>query len=146
MKLRWWSHWLCDWQDQLCGRDLMQTDDVMAVLNEFTQLSKMENSKVALCARQVSRRVMTLWPVMHVSTVLTDRSGLSVRLLVRSNMAYSVEVWSVLCNSVHVLVQVYFCQYVLHSKVCSGRWPDMTLCVCVKWFSCKEEWFFIPRP
>ncbi|XP_053509729.1 acetyl-CoA carboxylase 2 isoform X6 [Ictalurus furcatus] len=38
--------------DQLCGRDPMLTDDVEAVLNEFTQLSKMENSKVALCARQ----------------------------------------------------------------------------------------------
>ncbi|KAI5088493.1 acetyl-CoA carboxylase 2 isoform X3 [Silurus meridionalis] len=38
--------------DQLCGRDPVLTDDVVVVLNEFTQLSKMENSKVALCARQ----------------------------------------------------------------------------------------------
>ncbi|TSO98495.1 Acetyl-CoA carboxylase 2 [Bagarius yarrelli] len=38
--------------DQLCGRDPMLTDDVVGVMNEFTQLSKMENSKVALCARQ----------------------------------------------------------------------------------------------
>ncbi|XP_062873532.1 acetyl-CoA carboxylase 2 isoform X2 [Trichomycterus rosablanca] len=39
--------------DQLCGRDTMLTDDVVGILNEFTQLSKMENSKVALCSRQV---------------------------------------------------------------------------------------------
>ncbi|KAK3538673.1 hypothetical protein QTP86_012135 [Hemibagrus guttatus] len=38
--------------DQLCGRDPTLTDDMVVVLNEFTQLSKMENSKVALCARQ----------------------------------------------------------------------------------------------
>ncbi|XP_053336754.1 acetyl-CoA carboxylase 2 isoform X2 [Clarias gariepinus] len=38
--------------DQLCGRDPVLTDDVVLVLNEFTQLSKMENSKVSLCARQ----------------------------------------------------------------------------------------------
>lgn len=43
----------CDWQDQLCGRDPTLTDDVVVILNEFTQLSKMENSKVSLCARQV---------------------------------------------------------------------------------------------
>lgn len=48
-----YSQVCCDWQDQLCGRDPMLTDDVVVVLNEFTQLSKMENSKVALCARQV---------------------------------------------------------------------------------------------
>lgn len=61
MKLRWWSHWVwvCDWQDQLCGRDPLLSDDVVVVLNEFTQLGKMENSKVALCARQVSRHVVT---------------------------------------------------------------------------------------
>ncbi|XP_058230845.1 acetyl-CoA carboxylase isoform X5 [Hemibagrus wyckioides] len=38
--------------DQLCGRDPTLTDDVVVILNEFTQLSKMENSKVSLCARQ----------------------------------------------------------------------------------------------
>uniref|UniRef100_A0A4W4E308 acetyl-CoA carboxylase n=1 Tax=Electrophorus electricus TaxID=8005 RepID=A0A4W4E308_ELEEL len=38
--------------DQLCGRDPTLPDDVVDILNEFTQLSKMENSKVALCARQ----------------------------------------------------------------------------------------------
>ncbi|XP_049326203.1 acetyl-CoA carboxylase 2 isoform X3 [Astyanax mexicanus] len=38
--------------DQLCGRDPTLPDDVMVILNEFTQLSKMENSKVALCSRQ----------------------------------------------------------------------------------------------
>ncbi|KAF5881624.1 acetyl-CoA carboxylase 2, partial [Clarias magur] len=38
--------------DQLCGRDPVLTDDVLAVLNEFTKLSKIENSKVSLCARQ----------------------------------------------------------------------------------------------
>ncbi|XP_031712065.1 acetyl-CoA carboxylase isoform X1 [Anarrhichthys ocellatus] len=39
--------------DQLCGRDSMLADELMAILNELTQLSKMENSKVALRARQV---------------------------------------------------------------------------------------------
>ncbi|PWA19506.1 hypothetical protein CCH79_00006981 [Gambusia affinis] len=39
--------------DQLCGRDATLADELMAILNEFTQLSKMENSKVALRARQV---------------------------------------------------------------------------------------------
>lgn len=40
-------------QDQLCGRDPTLADELMAILNELTQLSKMENSKVALRARQV---------------------------------------------------------------------------------------------
>ncbi|XP_038560546.1 acetyl-CoA carboxylase isoform X4 [Micropterus salmoides] len=39
--------------DQLCGRDSMLADELMAILNELTQLGKMENSKVALRARQV---------------------------------------------------------------------------------------------
>uniref|UniRef100_A0A4W5QEN6 Acetyl-CoA carboxylase beta n=1 Tax=Hucho hucho TaxID=62062 RepID=A0A4W5QEN6_9TELE len=39
--------------DQLCGRDPTVTDELMAILNELTQLNKMENSKVALRARQV---------------------------------------------------------------------------------------------
>ncbi|XP_073485949.1 acetyl-CoA carboxylase 2 isoform X2 [Aquarana catesbeiana] len=39
--------------DQLCGRDPTLTDDLMTILNELTQLSKIENSKVALRARQV---------------------------------------------------------------------------------------------
>ncbi|XP_028313974.1 acetyl-CoA carboxylase isoform X2 [Gouania willdenowi] len=39
--------------DQLCGRDPMLADELMTILNELTQLSKMENSKVALRARQV---------------------------------------------------------------------------------------------
>uniref|UniRef100_A0A3B5AVX7 acetyl-CoA carboxylase n=1 Tax=Stegastes partitus TaxID=144197 RepID=A0A3B5AVX7_9TELE len=39
--------------DQLCGRDPTLADELMAILNELTQLSKMENSKVALRARQV---------------------------------------------------------------------------------------------
>uniref|UniRef100_A0ACB8FZK6 Uncharacterized protein n=1 Tax=Sphaerodactylus townsendi TaxID=933632 RepID=A0ACB8FZK6_9SAUR len=39
--------------DHLCGRDPTLTDELMAILNELTQLSKMENSKVALRARQV---------------------------------------------------------------------------------------------
>ncbi|XP_068461041.1 acetyl-CoA carboxylase isoform X2 [Clinocottus analis] len=39
--------------DQLCGRDSMLADELMAILNELTQLSKMENSRVALRARQV---------------------------------------------------------------------------------------------
>ncbi|KAF4112774.1 hypothetical protein G5714_005319 [Onychostoma macrolepis] len=38
--------------DQLCGRDPTLTDELMVILNELTQLSKMENSKVALRARQ----------------------------------------------------------------------------------------------
>ncbi|XP_047674506.1 acetyl-CoA carboxylase 2 isoform X2 [Tachysurus fulvidraco] len=38
--------------DQLCSRDPALTDDVVVILNEFTQLSKMENSKVSLCSRQ----------------------------------------------------------------------------------------------
>lgn len=40
-------------QDQLCGRDPTLADELMVILNELTQLSKMENSKVALRARQV---------------------------------------------------------------------------------------------
>ncbi|XP_051749567.1 acetyl-CoA carboxylase 2 isoform X6 [Ctenopharyngodon idella] len=39
--------------DQLCGRDPMLADELMVILNELTELSKMENSKVALRARQV---------------------------------------------------------------------------------------------
>ncbi|XP_026198560.1 acetyl-CoA carboxylase isoform X2 [Anabas testudineus] len=39
--------------DQLCGRDPTLADELMTILNELTQLSKMENSKVALRARQV---------------------------------------------------------------------------------------------
>uniref|UniRef100_A0A8C2Z2T2 acetyl-CoA carboxylase n=1 Tax=Cyclopterus lumpus TaxID=8103 RepID=A0A8C2Z2T2_CYCLU len=39
--------------DHLCGRDSMLADELMAILNELTELSKMENSKVALRARQV---------------------------------------------------------------------------------------------
>lgn len=41
-------------QDQLCGRDPTLADELMVILNELTQLSKMENSKVALRARQVT--------------------------------------------------------------------------------------------
>ncbi|XP_069788811.1 acetyl-CoA carboxylase 2 isoform X3 [Narcine bancroftii] len=39
--------------DQLCSRDPTLTDELMVILNELTQLSKMENSKVALRSRQV---------------------------------------------------------------------------------------------
>ncbi|XP_028850871.1 acetyl-CoA carboxylase 2 isoform X3 [Denticeps clupeoides] len=39
--------------DQLCGRDPTLADELMVILNELTQLSKIENSKVALRARQV---------------------------------------------------------------------------------------------
>ncbi|XP_061527646.1 acetyl-CoA carboxylase isoform X4 [Phycodurus eques] len=39
--------------DQLCGRDPTLADELMVILSELTQLSKMENSKVALRARQV---------------------------------------------------------------------------------------------
>uniref|UniRef100_A0A674K9S8 acetyl-CoA carboxylase n=1 Tax=Terrapene triunguis TaxID=2587831 RepID=A0A674K9S8_9SAUR len=39
--------------DQLCGRDSTMTEELMAILNELTQLSKTEHSKVALRARQV---------------------------------------------------------------------------------------------
>uniref|UniRef100_A0A4W5MN20 acetyl-CoA carboxylase n=1 Tax=Hucho hucho TaxID=62062 RepID=A0A4W5MN20_9TELE len=39
--------------DQLCGRDPTLADELMVILNELTQLNKMENSKVALRARQV---------------------------------------------------------------------------------------------
>nr|XP_055054624.1 acetyl-CoA carboxylase isoform X7 [Misgurnus anguillicaudatus] len=39
--------------DQLCGRDPTLADELMVILNELTQLGKMENSKVALRARQV---------------------------------------------------------------------------------------------
>ncbi|XP_024130292.1 acetyl-CoA carboxylase isoform X2 [Oryzias melastigma] len=39
--------------DQLCGRDPTLADELMAILNELTQLSNVENSKVALRARQV---------------------------------------------------------------------------------------------
>ncbi|CAB1316204.1 unnamed protein product, partial [Coregonus sp. 'balchen'] len=39
--------------DQLCGRDPTLTDELMAILTEFTQLSKTTNAKVALRARQV---------------------------------------------------------------------------------------------
>ncbi|XP_067395559.1 acetyl-CoA carboxylase 2 isoform X1 [Emydura macquarii macquarii] len=39
--------------DQLCGRDPTLTEEMMAILNELTQLSKTEHSKVALRARQV---------------------------------------------------------------------------------------------
>ncbi|XP_074868764.1 acetyl-CoA carboxylase 2 isoform X2 [Carettochelys insculpta] len=39
--------------DQLCGRDATLTEELTAILNELTQLSKTEHSKVALRARQV---------------------------------------------------------------------------------------------
>ncbi|KAH0625645.1 hypothetical protein JD844_015237 [Phrynosoma platyrhinos] len=38
--------------DHLCGRDPTLTEELVAILNELTQLSKMEHSKVALRARQ----------------------------------------------------------------------------------------------
>lgn len=44
-------------QDQLCGRDPTLADELMVILNELTQLSKMENSKVALRARQVKSKM-----------------------------------------------------------------------------------------
>lgn len=49
----------CVFQDQLCGRDPTLADELMVILNELTQLSKMENSKVALRARQVWTESMT---------------------------------------------------------------------------------------
>ncbi|XP_069727330.1 acetyl-CoA carboxylase 2 isoform X1 [Phaenicophaeus curvirostris] len=39
--------------DRLCGRDPTLTDELTAILQELTQLSKTEHSKVALRARQV---------------------------------------------------------------------------------------------
>ncbi|NXX22259.1 ACACB carboxylase, partial [Podargus strigoides] len=39
--------------DQLCGRDPTLTEELTAILQELTQLSKAEHSKVALRARQV---------------------------------------------------------------------------------------------
>ncbi|XP_072921977.1 acetyl-CoA carboxylase 2 [Hemitrygon akajei] len=39
--------------DQLCARDPTLTDELMVILNELTQLSRTENSKVALRSRQV---------------------------------------------------------------------------------------------
>ncbi|XP_039771055.1 acetyl-CoA carboxylase 2 isoform X2 [Ornithorhynchus anatinus] len=39
--------------DELCGPDPTLTDELLAILNELTQLSKTEHSKVALRARQV---------------------------------------------------------------------------------------------
>ncbi|MEE6508200.1 hypothetical protein FKM82_019789 [Ascaphus truei] len=39
--------------DHLCGRDPTLTDELMTILNELTQLSKTEHSKVALRSRQV---------------------------------------------------------------------------------------------
>ncbi|XP_077165163.1 acetyl-CoA carboxylase 2 isoform X1 [Paroedura picta] len=39
--------------DHLCGRDPTLTDELITILNELTQLSKTEHSKVALRARQV---------------------------------------------------------------------------------------------
>ncbi|XP_060699469.1 acetyl-CoA carboxylase 2 isoform X2 [Hemiscyllium ocellatum] len=39
--------------DQLCSRDPTLTEELMVILNELTQLSKMENAKVALRSRQV---------------------------------------------------------------------------------------------
>lgn len=49
-------------QDQLCGRDPTLTDELTAILNELTQLSKTEHSKVALRARQVSELCTVLSP------------------------------------------------------------------------------------
>lgn len=49
-------------QDQLCGRDPTLTDELTAILNELTQLSKTEHSKVALRARQVSEHLTVLSP------------------------------------------------------------------------------------
>lgn len=46
---------VCPFQDQLCGRDPTLTDELTAILQELTQLSKTEHSKVALRARQVSK-------------------------------------------------------------------------------------------
>uniref|UniRef100_A0A8C5AZK7 acetyl-CoA carboxylase n=1 Tax=Gadus morhua TaxID=8049 RepID=A0A8C5AZK7_GADMO len=39
--------------DQLCGKDSTLADELSLILDEFTQLSRTENSKVALRARQV---------------------------------------------------------------------------------------------
>ena len=40
-------------QDYLCGHEPGLTEDMQGILNELTMLSKAENSKVALRARQV---------------------------------------------------------------------------------------------
>lgn len=42
-------------QDHLFGKEPGLTDELASVLSELTQLSKTENSKVALKARQVRR-------------------------------------------------------------------------------------------
>ena len=40
-------------KDHLCGKEPGLTDELASILSELTQLSKAENSKVALRARQV---------------------------------------------------------------------------------------------
>ena len=64
------AHNFC-WQDHLCGKEPGLTDELASVLSELTQLSKTENSKVALKARQVGKvihllRVWTPYNVRHV--------------------------------------------------------------------------------
>lgn len=53
-------------QDQLCGRDPTLADELMVILNELTQLSKMENSKVALRARQVWTSRIVIFELQHL--------------------------------------------------------------------------------
>ncbi len=48
-------------QDQLCGRDPTLADELMVILNELTQLSKMENSKVALRPDRYEPQGCDLW-------------------------------------------------------------------------------------
>ena len=44
----------CCLQDQLCGREPGLSDEMHSILQELTTLSRQENAKVALRARQVS--------------------------------------------------------------------------------------------
>lgn len=68
---------VCALQDQLCGRDPTLTDELTAILNELTQLSKTEHSKVALRARQVSEHLVTLSPSLSPCPVLPATSPLA---------------------------------------------------------------------
>lgn len=64
-------------QDHLCGKEPGLSEDIQAMLHEFTALNKTENAKVALRARQVSLTFFAdvFHTMMLSSQVLPDPCG-----------------------------------------------------------------------
>ncbi|CAN7995548.1 unnamed protein product [Ixodes hexagonus] len=58
------AFWFCATQDHLCGHEPGLTDELSSILNELTTLSKTDNAKVALRARQATTH-QPAWELRH---------------------------------------------------------------------------------